>query len=60
MLEILLVIIILLKLIFGTIIVHEIRKPQMIIIRPYSEFFDTEDDFTEDDFEKEEESDISI
>lgn len=54
MLEILLVIIILLKLIFGTIIVHEIRKPQMVIIRPYSEFFDTED------FEEEEESDIFI
>ena len=51
MLEILLGIIILLKLIFGTIIVHEIRKPQMVIIRPYSEFFDAEDDFTEDDFE---------
>lgn len=60
MLEILLGIIILLKLIFGIIIVHEIRKPQMAIIRPYSEFFDTEYNFTEDDFEKEEESDISI
>ena len=60
MLEILLGIIILLKLIFGTVIVHEIRKPQMVIIRPYSEFFDAEDDFTENDFEKEEESDISI
>jgi hypothetical protein len=59
-LEILIGILILLKLIFGTIIVHEVRKPQMVIIRPYSEFFDTEDNFTEDDFEKEEESDISI
>ena len=55
MLEILLIIIILLKLIFGTIIVHEIRKPQTVIIRPYSDFFDTESDF-----ENEEESDISI
>ena len=55
MLEILLGIIILLKLIFGTIIVHEIRKPQTVIIRPYSDFFDTEADF-----ENEEESDISI
>ena len=52
MLEILLGIIILLKLIFGTLIVHEIRKPQTVIIRPYSEFFDTDDNFTEDDFEK--------
>jgi hypothetical protein len=59
-LEILIGILILLKLIFGTIIVHEVRKPQMVIIRPYSEFFDTEDNFTEDDFEEEEESDISI
>ena len=49
MLEILLIVIILLKLIFGTIIVHEIRKPQMVIIRPYDDFF-----------ENEEESDISI
>lgn len=60
MLEILIGILILLKLIFGTIIVHEVRKPQMVIIRPYNEFFDTEDNFTEDDFEEEEESDISI
>lgn len=60
MLEILIGILILLKLIFGTIIVHEVRKPQMVIIRLYSEFFDTEDNFTEDDFEEEEESDISI
>ena len=60
MLEILIGILILLKLIFGTIIVHEVRKPQMVIIRPYSEFFDTKDNFTEDDFEEEEESDISI
>ena len=60
MLEILIGILILLKLIFGTIIVHEVRKPQMVLIRPYSEFFDTEDNFTEDDFEEEEESDISI
>lgn len=60
MLEILIGILILLKLIFGTIIVHEVRKPQMVIIRPYSEFFNTEDNFTEDDFEEEEESDISI
>lgn len=60
MLEILIGILILLKLIFGTIIVHEVRKPQMVIIRPYSEFFDIEDNFTEDDFEEEEESDISI
>lgn len=60
MLEILIGILILLKLIFGTIIVHEVRKPQMVIIRPYSEFFDTGDNFTEDDFEEEEESDISI
>lgn len=60
MLEILIGILILLKLIFGTIIVHEVRKPQMVIIRPHSEFFDTEDNFTEDDFEEEEESDISI
>lgn len=60
MLEMLIGILILLKLIFGTIIVHEVRKPQMVIIRPYSEFFDTEDNFTEDDFEEEEESDISI
>lgn len=60
MLEILIGILILLKLIFGTIIVHEVRKPQMVIIRPYSELFDTEDNFTEDDFEEEEESDISI
>lgn len=60
MLEILIGILILLKLIFGTIIVHEVRKSQMVIIRPYSEFFDTEDNFTEDDFEEEEESDISI
>lgn len=60
MLEILIGILILLKLIFGTIIVHEVRKPQMVIIRPYSEFFDTEDNFTKDDFEEEEESDISI
>ena len=60
MLEILLGILILLKLIFGTIIVHEVRKPQMVIIRPYSEFFDTDDNFTEDGFEEEEESDISI
>lgn len=60
MLEILIGILILLKLIFGTIIVREVRKPQMVIIRPYSEFFDTEDNFTEDDFEEEEESDISI
>lgn len=60
MLEILIGILILLKLIFGTIIVHEVRKPQMVIIRSYSEFFDTEDNFTEDDFEEEEESDISI
>lgn len=59
MLEILLGIIILLKLIFGTVIVHEIRKPQMVIIRPYSEFFDEDDNFTEDDFKEEEESDIS-
>lgn len=59
MLEILLGIIILLKLIFGTLIVHEIKKPQMVIIRPYSEFFDTDDNFTEDDFEEEEELDIS-
>lgn len=58
MLEILLGIIILLKLIFGTLIVHEIRKPQTVIIRPYSEFFDTDDNFTEDDFEKKEELDI--
>lgn len=60
MLEILIGILILLKLIFGTIIVHEVRKPQTVIIRLYSEFFDTEDNFTEDDFEEEEESDISI
>ena len=60
MLEMLIGILILLKLIFGTIIVHEVKKPQMVIIRPYSEFFDTEDNFTEDDFEEEEESDISI
>ena len=60
MLEILIGILILLKLIFGTIIVHEVRKPQMVVIRPYSEFFNTEDNFTEDDFEEEEESDISI
>lgn len=60
MLEILIGILILLKLIFGTIIVHEVRKPQMVIVRPYSGFFDTEDNFTEDDFEEEEESDISI
>lgn len=58
MLEILLGIIILLKLIFGTLIVHEIRKPQTVIIRPYSEFFDTDDNFTEDDFEKKEELDM--
>lgn len=59
MLEILLGVIILLKIIFGTIIVHEVRKPQTVIIRPYSEFFDTDDNFTEDDFKEEEESDIS-
>ena len=59
MLEILLGVIILLKIIFGTIIVHEVRKPQTVIIRPYSEFFDTDDIFTEDDFKEEEESDIS-
>lgn len=59
MLEILLGVIILLKLIFGTIIVHEVKKPQTVIIRPYSEFFDTDDNFTEDDFEEKEESDIS-
>ena len=59
MLEILLGVIILLKIIFGTIIVHEVRKHQTVIIRPYSEFFDTDDNFTEDDFKEEEESDIS-
>lgn len=59
MLEILLGVIILLKLIFGIIIVHEVKKPQTVIIRPYSEFFDTDDNFTEDDFEEKEESDIS-
>ena len=59
MLEILLGVIILLKLIFGTIIVHEVKKPQTVIIRPYSEFFDIDDNFTEDDFEEKEESDIS-
>ena len=53
MLEILLGVIILLKIIFGTIIVHEVRKPQTVIIRPYSEFFDTDDNFTEDDFKEE-------
>lgn len=59
MLEVLLGILILLKIIFGTVIVHEVKKPQTVIIRPYSEFFDTDDIFTEDDFEEEEESDIS-
>ena len=59
MLEILLGVIILLKIIFGTIIVHEVRKPQTVIIRPYSEFFFSFDNFTEDDFKEEEESDIS-
>jgi len=58
-LEVLLGILILLKIIFGTVIVHEVKKPQTVIIRPYSEFFDTDDIFTEDDFEEEEESDIS-
>jgi len=58
-LEVLLGILILLKIIFGTVIVHEVKKPQTVIIRPYSEFFDTDDNFTEDDFEEEEESDIS-
>lgn len=61
MLEILVVILIVVKVVFGIITVHEIKKPQMVIIRKYNEMYD--DDENEiymglDDLE--EESDISI
>lgn len=61
MLEILVVILIVVKVVFGIITVHEIKKPQMVIIRKYNEMYD--DDENEiymglDDLK--EESDISI
>ena len=61
MLEILVVILIVIKIVFGVITVHEIRKPQMVIIRKYNEMYDDEEDelyMGLDDLE--EESDISI
>ena len=61
MLEILVVILIVVKIVFGVITVHEIRKPQMVIIRKYNEMYDDEEDelyMGLDDLE--EESDISI
>ena len=40
MLEILVVILIVVKVVFGIITVHEIKKPQMVIIRKYNEMYD--------------------
>lgn len=61
MLEILVVILIVVKVVFGIITVHEIKKPQMVIIRKYNEMYDDDEDeiyMGLDDLE--EESDISI
>ena len=61
MLEILVVILIVVKVVFGIITVHEIRKPQMVIIRKYNEMYDDEEDEIYMGFDDlEEESDISI
>ena len=61
MLEILVVMLIVVKVVFGIITVHEIKKPQMVIIRKYNEMYDDDEDeiyMGLDDLE--EESDISI